>query len=240
MLFNSILRKIEKMNDITPTDRSSIMESVLVKGDLSKLTPQERNDYYLAVCRSLGLNPLTKPLDYIVLSGKTVLYAKRDAADQLRKLNGVSIEITDKHFQDGLIVVTVKATDKTGRIDSDMGVVPMPKGADEIRSNAILKAVTKAKRRVTLSICGLGFLDESEVESIPQRERLEPEHEAEIAQLEEGEDKDPREIAMESAAKKGMKNLQAIWRDMPNEDRRRLQPHLAKYKALAAEADEAK
>jgi hypothetical protein len=29
------------------------------------------------------------------------------------------------------------------------------------------KAVTKAKRRVTLSICGLGMLDESEVASIP-------------------------------------------------------------------------
>ena len=30
-----------------------------------------------------------------------------------------------------------------------------------------MKAVTKAKRRVTLSICGLGMLDETEVESIP-------------------------------------------------------------------------
>ena len=33
----------------------------------------------------------------------------------------------------------------------------------EVRANAILKAVTKAKRRATLSICGLGWLDESEV-----------------------------------------------------------------------------
>ena len=31
----------------------------------------------------------------------------------------------------------------------------------------MLKAVTKAKRRVTLSICGLGWPDETEVESIP-------------------------------------------------------------------------
>src|SRR5215471_2387589 len=188
------------MNDIATADRSAIMESVLVKGDLSKLTPQERNDYYLAVCKSLGLNPLTKPLDYIVLSGKTVLYAKRDAADQLRKLNGVSIEITDKHFQDGLIVVTVKATDKTGRIDSDMGVVPMPKGADEIRSNAILKAVTKAKRRVTLSICGLGFLDESEIESIGDRRTFQ---ETPQTEPDEGEPKDEAEIRMEAAAQKG-------------------------------------
>jgi hypothetical protein len=35
------------------------------------------------------------------------------------------------------------------------------------RANTILKAITKAKRRVTLSICGLGWLDETEVEDIP-------------------------------------------------------------------------
>ena len=31
-----------------------------------------------------------------------------------------------------------------------------------------MKAETKAKRRVTLSICGLGMLDETEVETVPQ------------------------------------------------------------------------
>ena len=30
-----------------------------------------------------------------------------------------------------------------------------------------MKAETKSKRRVTLSICGLGFLDESEIDTIP-------------------------------------------------------------------------
>ena len=33
-------------------------------------------------------------------------------------------------------------------------------------ANAIMKAETKAKRRVTLSICGLGMLDETELETI--------------------------------------------------------------------------
>jgi hypothetical protein len=33
--------------------------------------------------------------------------------------------------------------------------------------NVVMKAVTKSKRRVTLSLCGLGMLDESEVETIP-------------------------------------------------------------------------
>jgi len=30
-----------------------------------------------------------------------------------------------------------------------------------------MKAVTKAKRRLTLSLCGLGWLDETEIETIP-------------------------------------------------------------------------
>jgi len=43
----------------------------------------------------------------------------------------------------------------------------------EDKANAIMKCETKAKRRVTLSICGLGFLDETEVDSIPGAKRLE-------------------------------------------------------------------
>ena len=40
--------------------------------------------------------------------------------------------------------------------------------AGESRANAIMKATTKAKRRVTLSICGLGGMpDESELDTMP-------------------------------------------------------------------------
>jgi hypothetical protein len=44
----------------------------------------------------------------------------------------------------------------------------------DLRANTIMKAVTKAKRRVTLSISGLGFLDETEVETIPGAKKAEP------------------------------------------------------------------
>jgi len=143
------------------------LNDVLIRGDLSKLTEAQRTEYYLNVCRSLGLNPLTKPFDYLTLSGKLVLYAKRDAADQLRKLNGISIEIVSRERAEDLLTVHVRAKDKTGRSDEDFGVVPFKGGAGEIAANAWMKAVTKAKRRVTLSISGLGFLDETEVDSIP-------------------------------------------------------------------------
>lgn len=148
-------------------DAGAIVEAVVSKGDLGKLTPTERVEYYRRVCDSVGLNPLTRPLEYLVLNGKTVLYARRDAADQLRKINGISIEIVSRAIEDGLLTVHVRAKDGTGRTDEDFGVVNLGNLKGEAAANAILKAVTKAKRRVTLSISGLGFLDETEVEDIP-------------------------------------------------------------------------
>jgi len=41
-------------------------------------------------------------------------------------------------------------------------------------ANAFLKCETKAKRRVTLSICGLNMLDETEVDDIPARQKGDP------------------------------------------------------------------
>jgi len=56
------------------------VEDALLDGDLSNLTPQQRRDYYEKVCESVGLNPRTKPFEYIRLNGQHTLYAKRDAA----------------------------------------------------------------------------------------------------------------------------------------------------------------
>jgi hypothetical protein len=145
----------------------SLIESVLIKGDLAQLTPEERCTYYLKVCDSIGLNPLTQPLQYIVLNNRLTLYARRDAADQLRKINGISIDVVSQTTVDGLLTVHVRAKDKSGRTDEDFGVVFLGQLKGEAAANAMLKAVTKAKRRVTLSISGLGFLDETEIEDIP-------------------------------------------------------------------------
>lgn len=143
------------------------IEAALMHGDLSKLDTPGRLQYYKAVCDSLGLNSLTRPFEYIVLNGKLTLYAKRDCAEQLRKIHGVTI-LSMKPEQIGdLLVVTVTAQDKTGRADSSTGAVPVAGLKGEALANAMMKAETKAKRRVTLSLCGLGLLDETEVDSIP-------------------------------------------------------------------------
>lgn len=148
--------------------QGDIMESVIAKGDLGKLTPDERVRYYNEVCRSMGLNPLTQPFSYITLNGKLTLYATRACADQLRKVNGVSLEIVSREIADDILTVHVRARLPDGRVDEDLGSVAFPSSLKgEARANAELKGVTKAKRRATLSICGLGWLDETEVADIP-------------------------------------------------------------------------
>jgi hypothetical protein len=142
------------------------MELALLGGDLSKLTEKDRAAYYSKVCESIGLNPLTWPFEYIKLDGKLRLYAKKDCTDQLRSLRGVSIGKAETRIENGLAIVEIQATTKDGRSDCDIGCVPIAGLSGNALGNALMKAVTKAKRRVTLSICGLGWLDESEVEAI--------------------------------------------------------------------------
>lgn len=143
------------------------VEQALVKGDLTDLDSEQRINYYVKVCSSLNLNPYTRPFDYLILNGKTVLYARKDATDQLRKLHKVSIVRLEREQIGELMVVTASATGADGRSDSAIGAVPVQGLKGEALANALMKAETKAKRRVTLSLCGLGMTDESEVDSIP-------------------------------------------------------------------------
>jgi hypothetical protein len=142
-------------------------EKVLILGDLKTLTPRERVAYYNGVCQSLGLNPLTQPFSYLHLNGKLLLYAKRECTDQLRKLHNVSLTIKAREVTQDCYVVVAAATLPDGRQDESIGAVPIEGLKGENRANQFMKAETKAKRRATLSICGLGFLmDESEVDSV--------------------------------------------------------------------------
>ena len=152
---------------VTQRVDANIVEAVITSGDLNQLSPDQRVSYYKAVCESMGLNPLTHPFSYIKLSGGLKLYARREATDQLRRIYGVSTTITDRRTEDDIYIVTALATDKHGRTDESIGAVPLGNTKGEARANAIMRAETKAKRRATLALVGLGWLDETEVESIP-------------------------------------------------------------------------
>lgn len=170
-------------NEITKIDVASIIESVVIGGDLSKLTPEQRVSYYKSVCESLGLNPLTRPFDYITLNGKLTLYAKKDTTDQLRKRDSVSVTRLDQQIINDICIVTAYVT-AGSRSDAATGAVNLKGLNGDALANAMMKAETKAKRRATLSICGLGMLDETETETIPQAKQT-------VVDMETGEVKQP-------------------------------------------------
>lgn len=166
-----------------PKEALAQLERVVIEGDLATLSENERIGYYARVCESLGLNPLTRPFEYIRLNGKLTLYARKDATDQLRKINKVSVERLERERDADLdlAIVTAYGRDGDGRVDSSMGAVSIKGLSGEALANALMKAETKAKRRLTLSLAGLGWLDESEaeaaVEATVEDMRADPEHE---------------------------------------------------------------
>src|SRR4051812_42746529 len=113
------------------------LSQVIADGDLASLDPEQRRHYYQQVCASVGLNPLTRPLEFIELNGKLTLYAKRDATDQLRHKYGVSIEIVDRAMQDGVYVVRARATTPDGRTDESIGAVSLAGLEGEALANAL-------------------------------------------------------------------------------------------------------
>ena len=128
-----------------------MLENVQVNGDQSKQKAGQRLDYYRPVCQSMGVNPISSPVDYITLNGKLTLYAKKDATDQLRKIHAVSIDDIDINEDKDGFTVKVKGHDNTGRSDVEIGCVAKSEMKGNVQ-NTKMKAVTKAKRRLTLSL----------------------------------------------------------------------------------------
>lgn len=149
------------------TVSADVLEVVLGQGDLARLTAEQRVRYYVGVCDSVGLNPLTRPFEFMSFQGKTILYAKRDCTDQLRSTRNITVQIVGRERLDDVYVVTCRTTMPNGRSDESTGVVSLTGLRGESLANALMKAETKAKRRATLSIAGLGMLDETEAEILP-------------------------------------------------------------------------
>ena len=143
----------------------------LAAKNLDKFTEQEKIDYYNEVCKVLNLDPVKRPFEYFFVEREyegrhLILYVTKAGGNQLRDVNNISIKPVSVKIEGGVIVATAEAVMPNGRTDSDVGSVPAEglKGKD--LSNAVMSATTKAKRRVTISILGLGFLDETEVQDL--------------------------------------------------------------------------
>lgn len=157
------------MNAIVTID-PKIIESIVTRGDLSGLKEEQLVGYYNYRCQQVGLDPSAKPFDLLVLSGKKVLYANAGATQQLANLHGLSTQITNRERVEDVYLVSVRCTGKDGRSSENQGAVDIKGLSGEKLANALMKAATKAIRRTVLAHCGLGMLDETELETIPAQQ----------------------------------------------------------------------
>lgn len=158
----------EIMTAASTDNMAALFTKLVLQADLSQLTETELVQYYHAVCNRAGLDPMTKPFEVLTLQGRKTLYATKTAAAQLTAIHGVSVNIVDKgKLGDDTYYAQARVTKKDGSTVDDMGVVSIANARGEGLSNAMMKAVTKAKRRAILSAFGIGLNDESEMEDLP-------------------------------------------------------------------------
>lgn len=185
---NNALQTTDQTQDqsIVPADVSAGALQAALAGDLSKLTGEDRLKFYGALCNFTGLNPLSKPFDWIQFQGKLTLYPNKGCAEQLRKLHKITFDDAfERKAEFGLLIVTVRGTDAAGRRDFATAALPFDdKMAPDVRANALMKCETKAKRRFTLSIAGLTMFARDIEDSDVQ-----PSHEQNIAQIETASDR---------------------------------------------------
>jgi hypothetical protein len=143
--------------------------SVITSGDTSRLAPEQKLQYYKARCDAAGLDARTAPFQFLRLQGREILYALKSATDQLASKHGIRLELLAQATECGVRTVTVRAQAKDGRQTDEVGCVAVEGLKGDALCNAYMKAVTKAKRRAILSLCGLGMLDETEIETTPGR-----------------------------------------------------------------------
>lgn len=154
------------MNELRTLDTQTISKLVL-NGDMKGLTDQQKVDYYAYRCQQAGLDPSAKPFDILTLNGKMILYANAGCTQQLTQIHKLSHQVTNRELMDDIYCVFVRVTGPDGRSTENMGAVPVGGLKGEAKANAFLKATTKAIRRAVLAHCGLGMLDETEVDTIP-------------------------------------------------------------------------
>jgi hypothetical protein len=167
------LQEAEPKAPLDPLEEA-LERMVKGEGDLAALTPAQRASLYKKVCDRLGLDPTTYPLQYLWVRApgggeRLILYLNKDGAAQLRKAHKVSTRLVDHRYipEAGAYVAVVEASTPDGRVEVETGAVSIRGASPGDVANALMHAVTKAKRRATIAIVGVGFLDETEALSIP-------------------------------------------------------------------------
>jgi hypothetical protein len=187
MRTNTAPAVVQQSNTALAVKPTNSFYDLVVDGDLAKLTPDQRVQFLKNVTESLGLNPMTRPFGLIKLDNKVTLYALKEASTQLAKRDNVSVKLGEYVYikERNMLMVSVTASSPDGRCTDDIAAIPLgDKVGGEAAANSYMKLATKAKRRAILTHCGLGIIDESELETCNNVKRLDdaPEKTIEVKQ----------------------------------------------------------
>jgi hypothetical protein len=146
---------------------SEVLSSLVLNVDVSQLDHKQKMQYYIELCNRVGIDPSTQPFKLLKLNGKQVFYADKGATQQLSQKHNISHEIVKREQVKDVYVVTVRAKLADGRYTDEDGAVTIGNSTGDNLANGLMKATTKAKRRAVLALLGLGMMDESEIDTIP-------------------------------------------------------------------------
>lgn len=165
----SNLAKSEAASIVSQNVNEELLAKIVQSGDLAMLPESDRLIYYFSYCRQLGLNPLSRPFDYITevndKTGKTkiTLYPNAQGASQLRDKRNVSTRIIKEEVLLNGDIYSVLVEAKIGdRTEQATGKVSLSGLSGKHKANAMKKAETQARRRATLAIVGLDAIGDED------------------------------------------------------------------------------
>lgn len=147
--------------------------------NFSECNEQEREQYLYELAVSTGLNPQDQPFYFFksAYGNQAVLAVtpRKNAAEQLAKINKISITIVSRETNEflGLYIVTARATDPEGRTNERSGTVSLKNEYDKFLTgknlvDATMKAETKAINRVVFATCVISIGESGEPEPAPK------------------------------------------------------------------------
>lgn len=150
-------------------DFKQVIAMIADGGDITNLSNSDRRALLAKLTNYLHLNPHTD--NFLIFkdqNGRYRLYATKECCAQLRHNLGINIWLSDPIYgpdQKYPLLVSVKANglNKHNRSGEEIGSVSLVGIPPEEYSNHVMWAVTKAKRRLTLDLSGLGVLADVEV-----------------------------------------------------------------------------
>ncbi|MCA6509716.1 MAG: hypothetical protein IM596_07915 [Pseudanabaena sp. M051S1SP2A07QC] len=169
----SNLVKSEAGSIISQNLDEALLNKIVQSGNLAYLSESDRLVYYFSYCRQLGLNPLSRPFDYITEGEgeklKISLYPNTIAASQLRDSRNVSTKIIrEEILLDGevySVLVEARMGDRTEEATGKVGIKLDKYGkplSGDAKAKLMKKAESQARRRATLAIVGLDAMGEGD------------------------------------------------------------------------------